>query len=610
MRAEFYRGWASLCALMAPIVLCPLSALGPQETAAVSSPQRPVQFRNAEAGVAYVGSKACAECHSDIYASYLKTDMGRAMSLPGEWKDRDELSAPVKVKHPKSHRSYEVYRRGADLYESEYELDAEGKEVFRDDQKISYIVGSGANGFSCIVHRGDFLFEAPLSYYSKAKAWGLSPGYDQGDYGFNRPIQARCIACHSGRPQSVQASEGRFKDPPFLELSIGCESCHGPGALHVEERKKAAPLDGELDRSIVNPAKLPTWLANNVCMYCHEGADARALMPGKSYVDFRPGTPLADTLRIFAVPFDRGAPPQDPMLQHFVLMSLSQCYLRSGGKLACITCHDPHRQPSPEEAAPLFRSKCLTCHMEKSCGLPLEVRAAKTPPDDCAGCHMPKQPLKEISHSSLTDHRILARPGEPLPESAFHLTTTQLPDLVQLDSVPRPLGTPVPPLTLFRAYGELLAAHPDYLARFDSVLDSLAAAKTEDAVVLAALARRKMREASAESQAAAADFLQRAVRAGSTDADDFEQLATIQAEAGRTQDAIATVRRGTELNAYSPRLYRLLAALYVSVRAYDDALSTMRKDLELFPEDSFIRSLVPATETAKAQAGNRPKDPP
>ncbi|HME00096.1 MAG TPA: tetratricopeptide repeat protein [Terriglobia bacterium] len=601
MRAEFHRGLASLCALLAPIVLCPLSALSRQKPAAVGSAQRPVQFRNAEAGVAYVGSKACAECHFDIYESYRKTDMGRAMSLPGDWKDFDGLAATVKVDNPKTHRSYEVYRRGADLFQSEYELDAEGKEVFRDDQRISYIVGSDVNGLSCIVRRGDFLFEAPLSYYSQAKAWGLSPGYEQRDYGFNRPIRARCIVCHSGRPQFVEASEVRFKDPPLLELSIGCESCHGPGALHFEERKKAAPLDGESDRSIVNPAGLPPWLANNVCMYCHEGGDVRTLMPGKGYVDFRPGTPLADTVGIFAVPFDRQAPPQDLMLRHFVLMSLSQCYLKSGGKLACITCHDPHRQPSPEEAAPFFRSKCLTCHTERSCTLPLEMRAAKTPPDDCAGCHMPKQPLRRISHSSLTDHRILARAGEPLPESAFHLATTQLPDLVQVDSVPGPLGTPVPPLTLFRAYGELMATHPYYPGRFESVLDSLAAAKTEDAAVLAALARRKMRDASAESQAAAANYLQQALRAGSTDANDFEQLATIQAEGGKTRDAIATVKRGMEVNPYSPRLFGLLATLYISLGSYDDALKTMQKDLELFPGDDYIRSLMQTTERAQAQ---------
>ncbi len=590
-----------------PIAVCILASLFLPPALAAQTPGRRatprpalklVQFRNAAPDVAYVGSKACEECHSDIYESYLKTDMGRAMSLPAERKELEGLDAPAKFKHPKANRYYEVYRRGSDLYESEYELDAQGKEVFRDEQKIDYIIGSGANGFSCIVRRGDFFFEAPLSYYSMAKAWGLSPGYDRGDYGFSRPVQADCISCHSGRPQPIEDSDGKFRDPPFLELPIGCESCHGPGALHVEERRRAAPLTGALDRSIVNPAKLPGWLADNICMYCHQGMDAIALMPGRHYGDFRPGTPLTDTFGIFAVPFRRDAPPGDPLLQHFVLMKLSRCYSKSGGRLRCITCHDPHHQPKAAEATSYYRNRCLTCHTEKSCALPLEARMAKTPPDDCAGCHMPKQHLQEISHSTLTDHRILARAGEPLPESAFHLTTPELPDLVHLNAIPQSLRKPVPPLTLFRAYGELLSSHEEYRARFDSVLDSLAKAKSQDGVVLSALAMKRMSEGSEQTEEEAADYFTQALRAGSTNAKDFELLATLQANAGRTRDAIATVKQGLEANPYAPRLYRLLAALYVSIKAYGDAQKTMKKELELFPEDSFTRSLNEKAEHA------------
>lgn len=590
--------------LLMPIFLIALPARCRQKPAAAHSTARLVRFRNALPGVAYVGSKTCAECHPDIYDSFIKTDMGHSMSLPGEWANFGELQAPVRIKHPKANRYYEVYRRGSELYQSEYELDAEGGEIFRDEHKIDYVVGAGANGLTFIVRRGDFLFEAPLSYYSRAKAWDLSPGYKQGDYGFNRPIPADCIQCHSGRPQPVENTDGRFKNPLFLELPIGCENCHGPGALHVEERRKAAPLAGNLDRSIVNPAKLPGWLADNICMYCHQGADARPLMPGKSYGDFRPGAPLTDTLAIFAVPFDRHSPPQEPLLQHFALMSLSQCYLKSGGKMSCITCHDPHHQPVANEAPAYFRSKCLTCHNDKSCMVPLKVRLSNTPPDNCVGCHMPKQSLREISHSSLTDHRIPARPGEPLPEIAFHLTTPELPDLVHLDAVPKSPTRPIPPVTLFRAYGELVASYPQYITRFNSLLDLLAQSENNNAFILSSLARRKMNEGTTESAAAASDYFQQAVRAGSTDTFDIEQVATVQEEAGRTQDAIATVIHGLTVNPYSPRLYRLLAALYISAKEYNDALKTMKKDLALFPEDSFIRSLL-----KKAESGNAPGPP-
>ena len=81
-------------------------------------------------------------------------------------------------------------------------------------------------------------------------------------------------------------------------------------------------------------------------------------------------------------------------------------------------------------------------------------------------------------------------------------------------------------------------------------------------------------------------------------------MATLQAEAGRAQDAVTTVLRGVELNPYSPRFNRLLAALNISVQAYDNAIETMKKGLELFPEDSFMRSLKEQTGNAQRQGGS------
>ncbi|PYV15058.1 MAG: hypothetical protein DMG21_16210, partial [Acidobacteria bacterium] len=401
----------------------------------------------------------------------------------------------------------------------------------------------------------------------------------------------------------------KFKNPAFLELSIGCENCHGPGALHVKERRSVAPLHCNLDTSIVNPTKIPGWLADNICMYCHQGLDARALLPGKSYADFRPGTPLADTLAIFVMPIRRGEPPGDPLLEHFVPKSLRQCFLQSGGRLTCITCHDPHYQPAAREAPAYFRSKCLTCHTEKSCTVPIAARLAKAPPNDCAGCHMPKQTVAQISHSSLTDHRILARPGEPLPEIAYHMTTPEFPGLVFLDAIPQAAPTPVPPLTLFRAYAQLVQLDSDYAPGFDSELDSLAKSGNQDPAVLGMMGLKAMNAGTPDSLRAAAQFFVLSIQAGSNNPQNFELLATIQAQAGQTQDAVTTLQQGLKSSPYSPRLYRLLAALYVAVNAHEDALKTMKKDLELFPEDSYMRSQLKRTENPGGSPGAIPPAP-
>ena len=76
-------------------------------------------------------------------------------------------------------------------------------------------------------------------------------------------------------------------------------------------------------------------------MNCHEG-DIRALQPGKTEADFRPGTPLNNTVAILKAPIDPRS-TESPLLEHYYSMTLSKCYRGSGGKFGCQTCHDPAR---------------------------------------------------------------------------------------------------------------------------------------------------------------------------------------------------------------------------------------------------------------------------
>ena len=90
--------------------------------------------------------------------------------------------------------------RDGKLYQTEYEKGADGQEIYRDSHELEWIIGAGENGFGGLLKRDDYLFQAPLSFYSKTQSWALSPGYEFSNYGFNRPILPACIFCHSGRP--------------------------------------------------------------------------------------------------------------------------------------------------------------------------------------------------------------------------------------------------------------------------------------------------------------------------------------------------------------------------------------------------------------------------
>jgi len=85
---------------------------------------------------------------------------------------------------------------------------------------------------------------------------------------------------------------------------------------------------------IVNPERLTAELENDICMSCHESGDSHALKPGKKYDDFRPGTPLDNTVSIFMVPRRRDDPDNGDHVQHYYEMSMSKCFRASAGHCA------------------------------------------------------------------------------------------------------------------------------------------------------------------------------------------------------------------------------------------------------------------------------------
>jgi hypothetical protein len=538
----------------------------------------------------YVGSKLCGECHRAIYNSFSQTDMGRSMSVVSP-QLLEKIPNSEHVFDAKLNRNFDVSVQGGDLYQDDYETGPDGKEIFRDTQKVEWIIGAGANGFGAIVRRGDALFEAPLSFYSKTQHWALSPGYESYDYGFSRPILPACIVCHSGRAQPIPDGNGRFRDPAFTELAVGCENCHGPGASHVSAMKQRPSANGE-SHSIVNPAKLPLWLADNICVSCHQTGDARVLEPGENFQDFRPGTALNDTLTILMVPPKRDAPPRSDLLEHYFSMILSKCYRGSQARLGCITCHDPHFQPAKQEASAYFRLKCLTCHTEKSCAVPSAIRRRKDPPDNCAGCHMPKRDVQEISHSVLTNHRVVRESGEPYPDAAFKMTTPGQPDLVHLDAIPGQRNTPLPAVTLLQGYGQLMGAHPEYRDRYLSLAEKLRTSTPEDISVLEALAYGALERKNSDGATRAIDYLDRAIQHGSTSPADFEQCGSLLIRAGRLPEATHVLQRGIELIPHDGELYRLLAVSYLSQNKSREASDTLTHASQMFPENRAIRALL------------------
>jgi hypothetical protein len=550
---------------------------------------QPGPFRNTAAGIRYVGSKVCGGCHPRIFASYTKTGMGRSVVAGSDQALIECLPVPFSLFDSAGGQFFEVVRKDGMLYQSQYAVDRDGKEVFRQTWPLAFVVGAGENGFGFIVHRDGHLFEAPLTYYTKSRTWGVSPGYELRNYAFTRPIVAACIGCHSGRPQPVPGRTGAYREPPFAELAVGCENCHGPGGLHVSERQARQARGGAFDSSIVNPKRLPGWLADNICMKCHQGGDVRVVQPGKQEQDFRPGTPLDIVEAIFKVPLQSDSPPQSVLVEHYFGMMLSKCFRASAGRLRCISCHNPHQQVSEQEAVAYYRMKCLGCHRPESCKLPVDERVKKSPGDDCASCHMPKRTVTSITHAALTDHSIAARAGEPYPEEAFSSHAVGDTGLLHLTAPPEVSPSGIPRITLLRAYLDLIRdGHKEFTSRKDQLLDTLARSAPTDPVVLAALGRRAAAQGTLEGTRECIGYFTRAIRAGSTLPEDCLLLAEAYSRTKRYAEAIQMLRRGLEKNRYFREFYESLAAQHMVLGNYRDALQVIGDGLILSPDDNTL----------------------
>ena len=584
--------------LALPVLLLCASVLG---TSAGQAKSSPISTQTSASNDGYIGSQACSNCHSEIYRRFLKTSMGRSMS-PVTPAFLQATPSSASYVNERLNRRFEIYSEDGDLFQSESGIDVNGKESFKTAHKIDWIIGAGVNGYGAILRKGDFLFQAPLSFYTRPIKWAPSPGYEFTDLGFNRPITPGCIFCHSGRPNPVAGVNGRFESTPFNEISIGCENCHGPGAAHLRavttQNAPSGKNPAHLNAAIVNPALLTPYLADNICMACHQTGDARVLKPGKSYQDFRPGHLLDDTLSILAVPPTRTSPPSADHVEHYYSMTLSKCYRASQGRLSCITCHNPHVEPSREEAPAYFRSKCLTCHTNQSCKIPLTARMQQTPANDCTNCHMPKRDIQVISHSSATNHRIVATPDEPYPDVTFQQTSASLPDLIHLNPAPGKETVPPPLLTLLAAYGELAENKPEYVAPYLKVLSQLERTQPGDPLVQAALGRRDLKNGDFP---AAANHLRRALQGGAPAATTYADLADALSRLGQTEEAVPFLEKAIELDPFNPVTQKMLVVQLIDAKQYARAHEALQQYLEVFPQDDFMRQMLARSERNKTQ---------
>jgi tetratricopeptide (TPR) repeat protein len=504
--------------------------------------------------------------------------MGRSLASAAA----PEFSKAVLFFHPKTGRRYRIFRAGTERLIEESFQDEKGLTVYSDTRRVRYAIGSGNHARSFLIEQSGRLYQAPVTHFTRAGRWDMSPGYDTHHYvGFTRRVTANCVFCHAGRLNVLNNAGDVFRTPEtFAETAIGCERCHGPAQQHIDQPRRA----------IVNPAKLTPELRDQVCEQCHLFGAARVLQPGKSLANYRPGERLDGILAIYA--WDAAAAMSNPTVTgHPEEMKQSICWQKSQNRLWCGSCHEVHG--GGQRAS--YDTKCLSCHARNACSRRPEPSSVAHRENNCTACHMPRRPVIESAHVTFTDHRIQRKPkSETKPQ--FQETRLRL-------ILPAELDDPVvASRNLGFAYVEVASStgRQEFFARAIELLRPLIGTSITDAAFWLTLGEAHM---GVGDIAQAEKAFRKTAELDSRSSSAQYSLGYLLQLRNHLPEAIEAYGRAVEADPYKAEAFGNLAAAYFRTGEQEKALAALKSALVLEPGNLTWRAAQRTVERPKSQSG-------
>lgn len=197
---------------------------------------------------------------------------------------------------------------------------------------------------------------------------------------------SECSLCHEDMVAKFEwSSHGRLMAPGDNAMNIGCESCHGPGSIHVES--------GGMPRTNVNPEKNP-----ETCFQCHMDVRGSFHLPyGHSVMD---GNMSCSDCHD---PHEGNAVNGGGMSMMTSSQSCVECHRAQGDHYVfrheasqdgCTVCHTPHGSVNNKMLKAANATLCLQCHFQQqtasgSIMIGERNHASYLPRGHCwsAGCH-------------------------------------------------------------------------------------------------------------------------------------------------------------------------------------------------------------------------------
>lgn len=334
-------------------------------------------------GYAYAGSSTCLQCHKNIGGNYLHSShfttsaMAKYSALDSIINSTNNSVAFI------SNQKVALNEKDSAFFQSYFHNDQPVQSA-----KIDVVFGSGKDAQTFGYWKDSQLYELPLTYLTKLKAWTNSPGFPVDKPYFTRIIPSRCLECHTSYAAVTEEREGHLLqvkqkfNPDKIVFGIDCERCHGPGAKHVQFQQENPGI--KQAKFITSIKSLTRQQQLDMCGTCHSGNPVSM----RSIFAFAPG----DTLSKYYLFYNRSTGEPDVHGMQLQLLQLSQCFKKS--TMTCNTCHTTHR---PNENDLLYINTCAGCHTNST-----HATQMKATNQNCIKCHMPLRSSKSLDFNNET----------------------------------------------------------------------------------------------------------------------------------------------------------------------------------------------------------------
>jgi len=197
-----------------------------------------------------------------------------------------------------------------------------------------------------------------------------------------------CAECHSTNLQKNFDIASNSFHTTFTEIDVSCESCHGPGSLHVElAKKKSFFWDREQGMGLLKLKTIDNLPQIETCAPCHSrrGAIQAGHIAGSQFSEHYACNLLSSPI------YHADGQIRD---EDYVYGSFLQSKMYHNN-IKCTDCHDPHSLKLKHEGNLL----CTSCHQHpagKYDSPNHHFHVAGTAGSYCVDCHMHQRHTKRL----------------------------------------------------------------------------------------------------------------------------------------------------------------------------------------------------------------------